>query len=465
MKTGGTISLALKPSNNWGVFYSYIDDNNWLYIGHDSSSKWYYQDKLNGSESYPQISGLPEPTEGEEITLSISLSQETLSVTVNDTTVRVTNQSLINYATTLTEANGNLGSFGVMTKGATKISFADFMYGNTNCMNDRWAFQAERAGQTATVSYTATETVSGKVTDSEGQAVSDATVRVGTKSVKTAKDGTYTIPKVQVGTYTLAVSKAGYQAYTKEIKVTEDADNVFHVQLEQKPELNLKQYDTISSDDMTVYVGKQFPVVARYVMKSDQSGKTFFRGNETALNTVEINGKEITPTVRVKETKGSFKTYTLDVKNGTIDFTMDVKISVKDNTLTWEVTRLEKNEGCTKIATIDLPNLNLLSVDAAETDAEFAGAQASTTTTNKADTYITFQDDGGFEPSDTDGYLYAFLSNGRLSAGLHSNSEIEGDKRVERINGADSMSLTSAVWYYECGDAATGQTDFRRHCC
>ena len=30
MESGGTISMALKPNTNWGVFYSYIDDNNWL---------------------------------------------------------------------------------------------------------------------------------------------------------------------------------------------------------------------------------------------------------------------------------------------------------------------------------------------------------------------------------------------------------------------------------------------------
>ena len=58
MVSGGTISLALKPNTNWGVFYSYIDDSNWLYIGKDPSSGWYYQYRWNGSESYPGISGL-----------------------------------------------------------------------------------------------------------------------------------------------------------------------------------------------------------------------------------------------------------------------------------------------------------------------------------------------------------------------------------------------------------------------
>ena len=48
---------------------------------------------------------------------------------------------------------------------------------------------------------------------------------------------------------------------------------------------------------------------------------------------------------------------------------MDVKVSVKENELTWEVTKLEKAEGCADIATIDVPGLNLLTVDAVETGA------------------------------------------------------------------------------------------------
>ncbi len=463
MVSGGTISLAVKPSNNWGVFYNYINDNNWLYVGYDNSSKWYYQYKWNGQENYPGIAGLPDPVEGEELSLTISLSNETLAVTVNGTTAYATNQTLKEYAAALTEAHGNMGKFGVMTKGATKISFADFKYNNEDCMKDTWAFNAPRDGQTMTEETTAVEVVRGTVkAASNNSAIEGATVRVGTKSATTNAKGEFAIANVQVGDYTLAVSKPGYQSYTQDITVVEDDDNTFEVALEKKAELDLSVYDTIESDDMTVYVGKEFPVVVRYVMKSDETGKTFFRANETELNAVVINGRSIVPTVTVKEAKADSKTYSLNVVDaaGSIDLDMDVKISVEANTLTWEVIKLTKNEGCAKIATIDIPELNLLTVDASEEESVFAGAQVSTTTTSKADTYISFDD--GFVPSDSDGYVYAFLSNGKLSAGLHSNSEIEGDKRVERINGADTMSLTSAAWYYECGDR-TGQPQANRY--
>lgn len=635
MVSGGTISLALKPSSNWGVFYSYIDDNNWLYVGYDNSSKWYYQYRWNGQESYPQISGLPDPVEGEELSLAISLSNETLGVTVNGTTVYSTNQTLKDMAAGLTEAHGNLGKFGVMTKGSgSTIAFADFAYEGESCMEDNWQFCAERNGQNVDVFITALAPISGTITNAEGEAVEGATVRVGVNSAVTDAEGKYSFDGIQVGEYSFAVTKPGYQAYTSTITVEDIDNNVIDAVIEPKAALDLGKYDTIESDDMKVYVGKDFPLVARYEMKSDETGATFFRGNETDLNEVVINGTAIVPVLNgsgeaeaqaeivfddvkekdhfkeavywaveknitsgygdnkfvprssctraqivtflwrangrpeptvtsefadvqeddyyykavswavekgitagyvdnlfapkmactreqavaflwrsegrpeptvtsefsdIKEKDYSYKavswavekgvtagyygdlfapdlectraqivsflyrlmaketkTYDMhveDAENG-INLDMTVEVTVEANTLTWEVTELTKGEGCEKIATIDIPHLNLLSVDAVEKDSVFAGAQASTTTTSKADTYIAFDD--GFVPGNEDGYLYAFLSNGKLSAGLDSNSEKEGDKRVERINGADTISLTSAVWYYESGDS-TGQ--------
>ncbi|MBR7179812.1 MAG: carboxypeptidase regulatory-like domain-containing protein, partial [Oscillospiraceae bacterium] len=452
MVSGGTISLALKPNNNWGIFYSYIDDSNWLYIGKDPSSGWYYQYRWNGSESYPGISGLPDVAEGEEFNITISLSNETLAVTVNGTTAYATNQTLKNMANSNTEIYGDLGRFGVMAKGANAhIEFADFTYDGADCMDDAWRWCCERSGQTVEVIETAMAPVSGTVTDTAGKAVAGATVRVGNYAAETDEAGKYAFEGIQVGTYSFSVSKPGYQAYSNTVTVENIEMNVFDAVLEAKADLDLSGYDTIESDDMTVYVGKDFPLVARYVMKSDGD---FFRGNETALNEIVINGTAIVPTVLDTKNDGASKSYDLRVQSGNIDLDMTVAIKVEGKNLTWEVTEIQKAEGCARIATIDIPHLNILSVDASEEESVFAGAQLSTTTTAKADTYITF--DNGFVPSNEDGYLYAFLTNGKLSAGIDSNSEREGDKRVERINGADTISLTSAVWYYESGDA-TGQ--------
>ena len=452
MVSGGTISLAVKPNNNWGIFYSYIDDNNWLYIGKDPSSGWYYQYRWNGSESYPGISGLPDVAEGEEINMTISLSNETLAVTVNGTIAYATNQTLKSMAESFTATYGDLGRFGVMAKTANaKIEFADFTYDGVDCMNDAWRWCCERSGQTVSIVETAMAPVSGTVTNAEGTSIAGATVRVGNYAAVTDENGQYAFEGIQIGEYAFSVSKPGYLAYSATVTVENIENNVFDAVLQSKADLDLGQYDTIESEEMTVYVGREFPLVARYVMKSDGD---FFRGNENALNEVVINGTAIVPAVLDTKNDGASKTYDLHVEDGSINLDMTVAISVEGRNLTWQVTELQKNEGCARIDTIDIPHLNILSVDASEEESVFAGAQLSTTTTAKADTYITFAD--GFVPSNEDGYLYAFLTNGSLSAGIDSNSEREGDKRVERINGADTISLTSAVWYYESGDS-TGQ--------
>ena len=449
MEKSGELSLKLKPSNNWGVFHTYVDDNNWLYIGYDSSSKWYYQYKFNGTESYPSISGLPTPVEGEELQMSISLNNETLSVTVNGTTARVTNQALISFANN----TSGKGRFGVKTNGTSSISFADVKYNEKNAMDDNWVFAAERTGQKVETVYSKLAPVSGTVLNSEGEPIPEAVIRIGANSVKSDVNGNYQFDGLEIGRYNMAVTKPGYEAHSQVIDI-EDKENVLNITLEKKAEIDLSQYDTISSKEMKVYIGKTFPVVARYQILKD--GKEvegqYFRGNETELNTVAINGIKIEPTVTVKETKADYRIYSMHVENAEnkINFDMEVKVSVKENDLTWEVTNITKADGSAKIGTIDVPGLNLLTVDAVEEGANFAGAQTSTTTTSSGDVFIDFEN--GFVPSKTDSYLYGFLTNNKLSAGLFSNSEAEGDKRVVRNNGADTMSLTSAPWYYELGD-------------
>ena len=195
MENSGAISLKIKPSNNWGVFYSYVNDSNWLYVGYDATSKWYYQYNLDGSGSYPAIPGLPAPVEGEELQMSISLSNETLSVTVNGVTSRVTNQSLIQFA----NKNAGKGRFGVKTNGATTISFADVKYNNINCMDDNWVFCAERQGQKFEEKISKLVPVSGTVLTQDKNPISDAVVRIGAKSTKSDANGRYQFDGLEIG--------------------------------------------------------------------------------------------------------------------------------------------------------------------------------------------------------------------------------------------------------------------------
>lgn len=76
---------------------------------------------------------------------------------------------------------------------------------------------------------------------------------------------------------------------------------------------------------MTVYVGKEFPLVARYVL--NDGSETIFRAQETKLNEIEINGTAIEPTDVEVSNDGASQTYSMSLVNeeAAIDLTMTVK--------------------------------------------------------------------------------------------------------------------------------------------
>ena len=446
MNVGETVSMTIKPSNNFAMFYTYIDDSNWLYVGYDPTSKWYYQYKINGAEQYPQIAGLPEPVPGEPMTMSVALDRETLIVNVNGKEVKVPNSKLLPFSESAQLKDK--GHFGIKT--LAELSFTDAKMGTADCMTDTWGFAADREGQLLTEQRSVVRTLTGVVTDKNGAAVAGASVTVGTHNTTTNAKGEYKLDGIEIGEYTMAVSKVGYTTFEATVAVTEDGANKQDVTLMPKADLDLSQFDTIASADMTAYIGKNFPVVARYVMKDG----SVFRGNENAatMNSIRINRVNVEPVVQVLATTDTYRDYQLTVKDETahLDLVLTVRISVAENTLTWQVTNLVKNEGCAKIATIELPQLNLLSVANTDANARFDGATMSSNTTVSGDRSATFTN--GFIPNSSSSYLYAFLSTDTLSAGLESNSEAEGDRRIVRNDGADTMSLTSNVFYYERGD-------------
>jgi len=137
---GGTVSLKFRPvtSTNWGIFYTYKDDNNWLYVGYDPTSKWYFQYKVNGTESYPKLSGLPDPVLNETMEISITVSRENLTVIVDGKKVTQSVQAL----TPISDSINGEGHPGVKTNGSAKVEFSDFKIGTKDCMGDTWGWAA-----------------------------------------------------------------------------------------------------------------------------------------------------------------------------------------------------------------------------------------------------------------------------------------------------------------------------------
>lgn len=464
-EAGGTFSVTYEkqgtPSDaRLGIFYLYVDDSNFLYVGTNPNGSWYYEYKVDGTGTYPSLGDLPSQADGSRTTVSVSLSRETLVVNVNGVEQKVTNQALISLAET---AAGN-GRFGFRagkfvsdsSTQHTSFHFIDAKLNNTDLGGD-WEFLADCEGQV----FQAEEpvpvyTVSGTVLDAaDNSPIANATVRVGTESARTDENGAYSIP-VEAGTYEVSVSASGYVAdIISGVEVNADK-SMEAVKLTKKAAIAYENY--IEAGTLKAAVSKNFPQVYQYKLTVDGSEKVV-SGQGTDLSTVEINGTAITPVMGEVQINADNAVYpmTLQDEAASIDMAMTVKISVAENDLTWEVTDIKKNEGCAKIKTIAVPNLNLVTITEDQADAEFMGATISGDVNSSGDQKITF--DSGFRANESSGYAYGFVSADGVSAGVWSNSEAASDKRLLRNNGVDSISLTSAPWYYEYGDAASELSD------
>ena len=449
-----SVDLAIVPVTddvNFGVFYTYVDNDNWVYIGYDKSSGWYCQWEVNGAGQYPAFDGnLPKPVKGEELKLSLNVSNENVSITVNGQKAQKSLQEVGNFVA----AQSGKGMMGVKVNGQTSLKFADASIGGQDVMEDTWGWAAEREGQQMSVSYVNLAAVRGIVTDVAGAPISGATVRIGSVAAKTDEQGAYLMDEVEVGTKSATVMAAGYQAVNQEVDVENlgDEANVFDFKLEKKAEIDLSKYQTIESDKMKVYVSETFPQPVRYELKGDLAG-TFFRGQESDLSKLKINGKEIAPRVTSK-LAGDTATYVLDidpVEGMAVDANVTVELKVEGTTLSWKVTKIEKADNSAALESIDLSGMNLLSLDMVDGGQGFAGAKMSTKVAESGDRFYSF--DGTFNPDSQQGFMYGILSNKDLSAGIFSNSEKEKDERITLNSGLDTMGLASSVWYYEHGDA------------
>lgn len=432
-----------------GFFYTYTDDSNWLYVGMNPNGSWYYEYKVGGSGGYPSLS-LPDITDGTTAEMSIRMDREKLVVTVNGEKAEVNNQDFI----ALAEAVGNEGQFGFRAgyweneAGNTMFRFKDAKVGSED-LGGTWEFLAENANQVFEEQVVPVHTVSGKVQNKDGAAIEGAKVRVGSEGATTDANGAFSVD-VEEGTYTVSVSARGYQAYSKDgVEVTADL-TLEPIVMAAKEAITSSA--SIQKDSVKAVIGEKFPQVYEYELTDGAETKKIAGQNQKHLNQVKVNGVAITPvepTGKSVEINADNAVYPMALKDAAakIDMEMTVKVSVAENDLTWEVTEIKKNVGCEKIHSIEVPDLNLVTVDDMQSGAQFMGANVSSDTQASGDSKVTFEN--GFAPNSSAGFAYGFLSADGVTAGVWSNSEKEKDRRLTRNNGADFMSLTSSEWYYE----------------
>ena len=202
-----------------------------------------------------------------------------------------------------------------------------------------------------------------------------------------------------------------------------------------------------------------------------------FRSDE--LNTIKINGTDVTlapEDVTADFSQAGKAIYTMTVKDegSHIDAVITAELAVEKNTLSFRITDITNNltETTTNkygqevetypVETIAIPNHSLLSVRSTQNDANLKGAIMSSNTKISGDESI--QVDNEMEIFTDLDYMYAFLSNDQMSAGLWSNSEHEGRSAYTVVNGGGhntrilataqdkgdykELGLASAHWYY-----------------
>ncbi len=438
-------------SDRFGIYLGYNTDATGLFIGYDNGG-WFWQKYGAPNNPWYQGDRIAAPAKGTEVKVRLNWTKDKkVTVKVNEQ-VAFENEEFASIANLGNKIALKCGSFGGKV---SDVFLKDIHY-----------TKPEEAAKYA---------VTGKVTDADGKALEGATVTVGDQTAKTGKDGSYSL-NLTVGEYELTVQKGGYYTVTQNITVKDKALEVGTLKLEKIAEAG--ETEVLSTDDMDVYVEKNFPSVVKYQMKKDNlKGKTF-EGQSYKLDTIRINGTDIKLSKDdVKATfEGAKATYVMTVKDKAknIDAVITAELVAKGNTVAFEITKVENKldeaapgkevaEGKLghPIQTIEIPNHSLVSVNSTQKDANLVGAAMSTKTQVSGDEYVEVTDK---TPIGNRDYMYAFVSNDEMSAGLWSNSEYEGrnagasssggssNTRVmsaaEQKDGYVSMGLGSSAWYW-----------------
>ncbi|NEG88716.1 beta-sandwich domain-containing protein [Bifidobacterium aerophilum] len=425
-------------ANRFGFFLGYKDPGSGLFIGYDAQG-WFWQTYTGGGEGgWYGGTRLPAPSANEEHDIVVSWTDAKVA------TLTVDGEKAFDV------------DYSAMTNLTGKLAMKAGSWKSLNQVTDVYVKDFPAAD-------TATYAISGKVVDSAGKAIENATVRTGSTKVKTGADGTFSFSDLKNGTYTIAVSAAGYDDATKDVTVNGADATAGDITLNKAVQVATQ---TLKTGQMSVEVKENFPAVLKYTM-TKLGGKVMY-GQPKDVRTVNVNGTSVELTdddvtfTKVSDTEAK---YVLTVKNEAkhVNAKVTVEITVEKNTLSLNVTKIEnlEDEATYPVQTISFPNHSLVSVRSSQDGAQFTGARMSSDTNKNGDTNFDVTDETSAKGAD---YTYGFISGAGLSAGLWSNSEHDGttasgniaggakNTRVitdtQSVEGDVSFGLSSAAWYY-----------------
>lgn len=442
---GGYLDVTLKSEqdgskNRCGFYINYEAPDKGLFIGYDAGG-WFWQ-RYGVEGAWYNGTRVAAPAAGQEVKLHLEWTATELTVATLDGE-NLFNNLPMDISDIPTTGRQLAFKAGTWSDQITDVYLKDIRY----------------VGQQEISVFG----ISGQVQDEEGNPIEGATIQLnGQNKATTDAEGKYSINDVTVGSYTVKAIKEGYVDNETSVAITDKSVVADPIVLQKV----VFDGATISSDEMDVRIDRNFPRVVDYTMKTgDAAGKVFY-GQTSTLDTLRINNVDVIPTV-TSEIGADRATYVMTVKDeaNNIDAVLTAELVVEKNTLAFNITSIQNNLDNDEypVQTIYIPNHSLISVRTTQENANLKGAKVSSKTVLSGDSYVEINDSMRYNGSD---YMYAFISNNDLSAGLWGNAEYEGSlvygyvsaggsrntrvmATVEDKGAYKSVGLGSTPWYYD----------------
>ncbi|MDF9745116.1 carboxypeptidase regulatory-like domain-containing protein [Natrinema salsiterrestre] len=179
------------------------------------------------------------------------------------------------------------------------------------------------ATTTADVTLEAVDgTLEGTVTDTDGDAIADATVTVGDQETTTDENGSYSLD-LEPGEYTLAVSAEGYEDASRTVSVEADATRTADVTLEPVP--------TDGTLEGTVSDTEGEPIADATVAVSDQQTTT----DDNGTYSLELEAGEYALAVSAEGYEDASQNVSIEVETTTTaDVTLEEATGAVEGTVT-----------------------------------------------------------------------------------------------------------------------------------
>ncbi|MBV7505546.1 endo-alpha-N-acetylgalactosaminidase [Bacillus sp. sid0103] len=205
--------------------------------------------------------------------------------------------------------------------------------------------------------------------------------------------------------------------------------------------------DSLSSDFMDVIIDQVFPRVIEY-----RVGDKVMDGQKSPVYGLKVNGTLYYPEVSFEKLSDSEALYTLKVidEYENLDAVFKISLKVQKNKVIYTFEEIN-NARSAKIETVELADLNFISVNSAQTNAKAKLTNLSSDVTKPGDVDITVDSTlGGIGTSER--YYSAFLSTDTLSAGVWSSSEVNGYRnlvanRYQSQDGKKAIGIGSSLLY------------------